>query len=216
MGEDSKLQILSNDLIRRLKNNAEELGDGAKVKIVDDYSQKLLNSGFRGEQLQRIITNGIKGYESKLRRCREQGRKLHRSSTDSQGARVRKKLLAKSSWFKRRKKREQYEEQSDGRSFGNKSKGSKHHRELEVKTVLFVEQSPKGELARRLREALRDMEHTLGFRVKIVERTGRNLGSKFPLNNLWAGSKCGREDCVTCEQGGGGGTTTVYQAEFGI
>ena len=202
MGEDSKLQILSNDLIRRLKNNAEELGEGAKVKIVDDYSQKLLNSGFRGEQLQRIVTNGIKGYESKLKRCMEQGRKLHRSSTNSQGARVKKKLLAKSSWFKRRKKREQDEKQPGGRTFGNKSKGSRHHRELEVKTVLFVEQSPRGELAKRLREAIREMEHTLGFRVKIVERTGRSLGSKFPLNNLWAGAKCGREDCITCEQGG--------------
>ena len=41
MGEDSKIQILSNDLIRRLKNSSEELGEGAKVEIVDNYTQKL-------------------------------------------------------------------------------------------------------------------------------------------------------------------------------
>ena len=63
-----------------------------------------------------------------------------------------------------------------------------------MKSVIFVEQSPKGELAKRLRESLKDMEQTLGFRVKVVERTGRSLGSKFPLNNLWAGSKCSRGD----------------------
>ena len=34
MGEDSKMQVLSNDLIRRLMNNSEELDQGAKVKIV--------------------------------------------------------------------------------------------------------------------------------------------------------------------------------------
>ena len=204
MGEDSKMQILSNDLIRRLKNSAEELGNGAKVTIVDDYSQKLLNSGFRGEQLQRIIINGIKGYESRVKRCVEQGTKLHRSSTDSQGARVRRKLLAKSCWFKKRRKREEYDnkEQSRGTGFKCSTRGSKYNKELEVKSIIFVEQSPKGELAKRLRESLKDMEQTLGFRVKVVERTGRSLGSKFPLSNLWNGSKCGRGDCTTCEQGG--------------
>ena len=72
--------------------------------------------------------------------------------------------------------------------------GSKKYKEMEQKTVLSVEQTRNGELAKRLREALRGMEHTLGFRVKVVERTGRSLGSKFPLNNLWVGAKCGREE----------------------
>ena len=68
---------------------------------------------------------------------------------------------------------------------------------------MWSEGSPKRrELAKRIRESLRRMEPTLGFKVKVVERTGRSLGSNFPLNNLWAGVKCGREDCVTCEQGG--------------
>ena len=49
MGQDSKIQVLSNDLVRRLKNNSEELGGGAKIEIVDNYTQKLLNSGYRGE-----------------------------------------------------------------------------------------------------------------------------------------------------------------------
>ena len=45
MGEDSKIQILSNDLVRRLKNSSEELGNGAKVEIVDNYTQKLTVRG---------------------------------------------------------------------------------------------------------------------------------------------------------------------------
>ena len=170
-----------------------------------------------GEQLQRIITNGIKGYENKVRRSKTQGTKLHRCSTDSQGARVRKKLLAKTTWFKKRRRKEPYEDgEQKRRSFGNTTRGSKYNRELKVKTVLFVEQSPRGELAKRLRETIKDMEHTLGFRVKVVERTGRSIGSKFPLNNLWAGMKCGRGDCVTCEQEGGGGAPFMYQIQPGI
>ena len=107
-------------------------------------------------------------YESKVRRCKAQGAKLHRCSTDSQGTRVRKKLLAKSTWFKKRRKREPKDEDGvqKGRSFRSTTKGSKYNRELEVKTVLFVVQSPRGELARRLRKSMKDMEQTLGFRVK--------------------------------------------------
>ena len=52
--------------------------------------------------------------------------------------------------------------------------GSNKYKEMEQKIVLFVEQTQNGELAKRLREALRGMEHTLGFRVKVVERTGRS------------------------------------------
>ena len=199
MGQDAKIQVLSNDIIRRLKNNSEELGKGAKIEIIDNYTQKLLNR----EILQRIITNGIKGYENLLRRCQEEGRNLHRSSTDSQGARIRKKLLAKSNWFRKSRRKEDYAKESTnkGRSSGSFG-GSKCMETLKVRTILFVEQSPNGELAKRLRETLRGMEATLGFRVKVVERNGRSLGSKFPLNTLWAGEKCGRTDCITCEQGG--------------
>ena len=165
-----------------------------------------MNSGYRGEQLQKIVTNGIKGYEGKLRRCVEQGRRLHRSSTDSQGERIRRKLLGKSNWFRRKKTKKDGEQYASGGGF----RRSNQRKELEVKTVLFVEQSPKGELAKKLRETLRDMEQTLGFRVKVVERTGRSLKSKFPLNSLWKGAKCGRGDCTTCEQAGGGGATRLF------
>ena len=128
--------------------------------------------------------------------------KLHRTSTDSQGARVRKKLLAKTNWFKKRRKKEDQDLNTRRSGCGVKGAPRRGSTELEQKTVLFVEQSPGGELAKRIRESLRRMENTLGFKVKVVERTGRSLGSKFPINNLWAGLKCGREDCVTCEQGG--------------
>ena len=111
MGEDSKVQILSNDLIRRLKNNSEDLGAGAKRKIVDQYAKKLRTSGWSMEQTRRIITNGIKGYESMRRRCVEQGKRLHKSSEESKGARTRKKLLGKSNWFRSNKSNKQQEQE---------------------------------------------------------------------------------------------------------
>ena len=46
------------------------------------------------------------------------------------------------------------------------------------------------------------LEGSLGYKIKVVERTGSKLKDLFPLTNLWGGSKCVRSDCVTCNQGG--------------
>ena len=54
-------------------------------------------------------------------------------------------------------------------------------------SVLFVEQPHGGELATKMREVFQRMEKTVGFRIKVVERSGGSLQSMFPLNNLWDG-----------------------------
>ena len=103
--ENSKVQILSNNLIRMYYNTREESSTEVKTKIIDDYARKLLTSGYKLDQIRRIVLGGIRGYEGKLRRSRELGRKsLHKSAKESQGARHRGKLLGKSTWFKGRRK----------------------------------------------------------------------------------------------------------------
>ena len=112
---------------------------------------------------------------------------LHRTSIDSQGARIRKKLLAKTTWFKKKKMGDEqviHGSKSKRGEPGSKWGNVKSTRELDVKSVLFVEQSPGGELAKRMRDILRNMEPTMGFRVKVAERTGRSLGSQFSLTKL--------------------------------
>ena len=53
------------------------------------------------------------------------------------------------------------------------------HRELCVKTVLFLEQTPEGGLSKMMREMLRSMEPALDFKVKVVERP---IGGKFNVH----------------------------------
>ena len=189
MGEDAKIQIVSNDLVRRLQNNSEDLGAEAKRTVVDDYSQKLINSGYSKDQVRKIIVNGIKGYEGKRRRTLAAGKGLHRSSKDSLEQRTRKKLLGKTCWFK---KKTQKPENDASQGKGLKQKVNQGSRDLETMTVLFIEQTPGGELASRLRGLFRRIGPMLGFKVKIVERTGQSLKSKFPLSSLWDGTMCAR------------------------
>ena len=68
---------------------------------------------------------------------------------------MRKKLLAKTNWFRKRAKKEDKNARTTQWRTGNKGATVGKHKELELRTVLFVEQSLNGELARRLRESLR-------------------------------------------------------------
>ena len=58
--------------------------------------------------------------------------------------------------------------------------------QLRVSTVIFVEQSRRGELASKTRETLQRLEPLLGFKMKVVENAGTSLGNllsnKKPLD----------------------------------
>ena len=75
-------------------------------------------------------------------------------------------------------------------------KEQKHGSSMKAKSVLFLEQSPDGSLGKMMREVLRAMELALGFRVKVVERTGQSLGIEFSQSSLWGSAACGREKCM--------------------
>ena len=51
--------------MRRLFNTMEELPKEDKWCIIDDYSQKLLDSGYSLDQTRKIIINGVRGHKSR-------------------------------------------------------------------------------------------------------------------------------------------------------
>ena len=71
---------------------------------------------------------------------------------------------------------------------------------LRTRTVLFVENTPNGELSKRIREQLARMEGIMGYKMKVVERVGTQLKDLFSLTNVWGGTVCGRNNCTTCLQ----------------
>ena len=46
MEENSRMKTLANELTRRVLNTSEALGVEEHVKVLDKYSQKLINSGY--------------------------------------------------------------------------------------------------------------------------------------------------------------------------
>ena len=209
MEENSKKKILANDQIRRLLNTHEKAGKVAQEIALDQYAQKLMNSGYPREETIRIIVAGLKGFERKVSNCKKAGKKIYRTSKESSASRARKKLLGNANWFRTSRRKEN----EDNPSRSGTKKAGKIGKELKTRTVLFVEHTPGGALAKKLREVLSSIEHILGFRIRVVERAGTPLGRLFPLTQLWEGAQCGREGCVTCTQGGGGEITPMYQKE---
>ena len=101
MVENTKMNILSNDLVRRLLNTQEELGAKQGAEMIDQYAQELRNSNFSKEQTIRIICNGIKGYEGRKKKRAASGRLLRSTASGSKQTRIKTKLLGKSTWFKK-------------------------------------------------------------------------------------------------------------------
>ena len=81
----------------------------------------------------------------------------------------------------------------------NKSNKSNSKGSMEQKSVVFVEQTKDGEMGKRLREVITRLAPIMGFSIKVVERGGGTLKSRLP-QNIWEGSKCGHEKCITCNQ----------------
>ena len=57
MSENTKLQCLSNDLVRRLMNTRVELPTRYREEVIDGYGLKLLTSGYNREQVKKILLN---------------------------------------------------------------------------------------------------------------------------------------------------------------
>ena len=157
MGENGKMQSLSNDLIRRLLNTSETLGMAAKLEVVDNYTQKLFNSGYQISQARRIVLNGIKGYERRVKESRtEGGRKLHRTAEESSKKRTSKKLLGKSDWFRKPRKSteattlKQSQERGAGQNNVQSESCAKPKTAIpKIRTVLFVDQTKDGKQQQR-------------------------------------------------------------------
>ena len=67
--------------------------------------------------------------------------------------------------------------------------------------MLFVDNTSKGLLAKRLQDEERKLGRMTGYQVRIAESAGIALSRLLPSTNPWGCTDCEREDCVPCSQG---------------
>ena len=69
-------------------------------------------------------------------------------------------------------------------------------------SVMFVEQTVGGVLAKRLKEVEDRLAAITGYRVRITETSGSQLCRILPNTNPWGQGDCERVECYTCSQSG--------------
>jgi hypothetical protein len=57
-----------------------------------------------------------------------------------------------------------------------------------IRSVMFIDNTGGGELARRLQEAKTELGKATGYRVRIVESAGSPLGMLLPRTSPWGAS----------------------------
>ena len=105
MPENSKMATLNQELVRRMMNTSEDLGMDERVLVVEDYCQKLANSGYKKPQITKVVVGGLTGYErslSLLDPTSSKFRPLHESRKHNMRSRRITKMMAKQNWFKRK------------------------------------------------------------------------------------------------------------------
>ena len=124
LNHNSLIMSLSNEVGRRLDNCSPSIPIQDKVEILDEFSQKLTNSGHSIKTVRTILVGGIKGFQRRVARSKERGEPLHRSSKQSAKSRRTKKLLAKTQWFRKDEESSQRYEASPcpGLQMGGKKK----------------------------------------------------------------------------------------------
>ncbi len=70
---------------------------------------------------------------------------------------------------------------------------------FDYETVLFVDSTPKGELAKRYRETLKEY----GLKIRVVEKPGRPLKSMICRSDPFKEKSCGTDGCASCSAGEG-------------
>ena len=108
--ENSKIQILANELARRLGNTDERQERKVVGEVVDKFCQKLLTSGYTEQQTRRVTLCGIRGWERRKRRALEERGKIFRTSGESHLGRIKKKTTGKTNWFRKSGKKSKGEE----------------------------------------------------------------------------------------------------------
>ena len=118
MPEGVRRATLNQELVRRMVNTSELVSIKQRVKVVDDYAQKLMNIEYTLKETVDTIIGGLKGYERLLSLSRDKKnprwKPLHMAGKWNARNRRMAKLRARDNWFKGSQEVEPPGRQEDG------------------------------------------------------------------------------------------------------
>ena len=109
LSDQVKVASLTQEVVRRLKHTRLELPHSSRMDVLESFSQKMSNSGHMNAFIKRILVAGICKYvrmvrNSQLDKNNKQFKSLHQPSGSSL-SRFRRKILARQTWYKDKKRK---------------------------------------------------------------------------------------------------------------
>ena len=80
--ENSKLAILTNELQRRFMMMDRKVSKEEKIEKIDHFCEQLINSGYKWEQIHKIVVSSLTGLKRKEERL-EEGERRYRTGEES-------------------------------------------------------------------------------------------------------------------------------------
>ena len=167
-----KRTCLTNEVIRIMRNTSRDAPDEVKKFFLSEFSQRMRISGYPERFRKETLVAGLKGYEKQLKRNDDGVCPLHRPKGYRVNERQKEKIAKKRIWYK------------------------------PYDTVIFCPPTPRGELAKRMREVTQEVTECHGIKVKIVERAGKSLKSQ--LTRSGSEGRCRNRECIVHRSGGKG------------
>ena len=157
-------------------NTSRELGEEAKIRVMNKYMMKLKISGYDHKMREEVLRSIENGWKKILSKDEKGERPLYRNKNYKKEEKAEEKENKKKNWFK--------------------GKGGKQHN-----SVIFIPATPNSILKKEVEKiAIRT-----GIKVKVVEKAGEKMVDylkRFDKTNK--PTKCMEEDCMVCiaEKGG--------------
>ena len=168
MPERVKRTALTQQALKIMKNTSQELPEDLKTQLLSEFSGRMRASGYRARYWLEIIKSAMTAFDKMREEQEHGGRLINRPRSYQRETRKKKKISAKSEWYKA----------------------------VGYSTVMFVPATPHGKLANMLRESERKMAQERGWRIKIVERGGQRISSRL-VKDPWTGP-CDKDECLVC------------------
>ena len=210
---------LRQDLVRRLLNTRRETDWNTRIKIIDDYTQMLSNSGHKYPFAKSVILQAITKYEtmcwrSKLKETDPRFLPLYRERDFDQPRRQMIKYITPYVWYTGENIKDPYRnmwKKKVKRSFNRNIKGRRgkvdqktnRGRRERFTTAIFVPSTDDGLLHKIISRKEEDLGTHSNWTMKVLEKSGQPLVSLLlPKFKIEQGCP-EKEKCQTCSEGDG-------------
>ena len=162
--------------ITRLLNTSRELGEEAKIRVMNKYMMKLKTSGYDHKMREEVLRAIENGWKKIVTRDEKGERPIYRSREYKREERKEEKENKNKDWYK--------------------GKGGKQY-----ESVIFIPATPNSSLKNEVEK----IAIKTGIKVKVVEKAGQKMIDYLKsFDKSTRAAKCMEEDCLVCKAEKGG------------